>query len=142
MLYLKLEWDWNISTNTSQWSTLWHVLYIPIARVLNSHQISWLLSQSGYHPIVFNIWQLLSIIKRLNHYFQDQSSQTRYNLYLSSHVGRLQHHLVFHHYLSLSSLVLQTPPSSASIERISSSFDVIHTKIRNRVGNEKTAKLS
>jgi len=34
----------NISTKTSQWGTLWHMLYIPVARVLNSHHISWLLS--------------------------------------------------------------------------------------------------
>lgn len=44
-------------------------------------------------------------------------------------------------FISLASLLLGTPPSSASIERIFSSFGAIHTKIRNRLGNEKTAKL-
>lgn len=33
------------------------------------------------------------------------------------------------------------PPSSAGIERLFSSMALIHTKQRNRLGNEKAAKL-
>jgi len=44
-------------------------------------------------------------------------------------------------FIFLASLLLGTPPSSVSIERIFSCFGAIHTKIRNRLGNEKTAKL-
>ena len=37
--------------------------------------------------------------------------------------------------------LLNAPSSSASIERVFSSFGLIHTKVRNRLGNEKASKL-
>ena len=37
--------------------------------------------------------------------------------------------------------LLSAPSSSASIERVFSNFGVIHTKLRNRLGNEKASKL-
>ena len=33
------------------------------------------------------------------------------------------------------------PPSSAGLERIFSSFGLVHTKLRNRLGNERVSKL-
>ena len=33
------------------------------------------------------------------------------------------------------------PASSASVERVFSTFGYVHTKLRNRLGNEKTEKL-
>ena len=43
--------------------------------------------------------------------------------------------------ITIANTLLSTPPSSASIERIFSNFGAIHTKIRNRLGNDKTSKL-
>lgn len=37
--------------------------------------------------------------------------------------------------------LLTSPASSASIERVFSTFDLIHTKARNRLGVERAAKL-
>ena len=37
--------------------------------------------------------------------------------------------------------LLSCPPSSASIERVFSNFGVIHSKMRNRLGNKKAPKL-
>ena len=37
--------------------------------------------------------------------------------------------------------LLSAPSSSASIERVFSNFGVIHTKLRNRLGNETAPKL-
>ena len=37
--------------------------------------------------------------------------------------------------------LLTCPASSAGLERLFSSFGLIHTKLRNRLGNEKVAKL-
>ena len=44
-------------------------------------------------------------------------------------------------FINLAIQLLSSPPSSASIERIFSNFGAIHTKIRNRLGNAKAAKL-
>ena len=33
------------------------------------------------------------------------------------------------------------PASSASVERVFSTFGYVHTKLRNRLGNDKTEKL-
>jgi hypothetical protein len=41
----------------------------------------------------------------------------------------------------LATLLLQLPPSSASIEHIFSSFGAVQTKLRNRLGIQKAAKL-
>ena len=37
--------------------------------------------------------------------------------------------------------LLSSPSSSASVERVFSNFGLIHSKIRNRLGNEKASKL-
>ena len=37
--------------------------------------------------------------------------------------------------------LLSCPPSSASIERLFSTFGIVWTKLRNRLGNEKAGKL-
>ena len=37
--------------------------------------------------------------------------------------------------------LLSDPPSSASIERVSSNFGAIHNRVRNRLGNEKALNL-
>ena len=44
-------------------------------------------------------------------------------------------------FIDLAALLLASPASSASIERVFSSFGLIHTKVRNRLGNAKAAKL-
>ena len=37
--------------------------------------------------------------------------------------------------------LLSSPASSASVERVFSSFGLVHTKLRNRLGVERAAKL-
>ena len=37
--------------------------------------------------------------------------------------------------------VFSSPASSASVERVFSSFGLVHTKLRNRLGVERAAKL-
>ena len=44
-------------------------------------------------------------------------------------------------FISMALHLLTSPASSASIERVFSSFGLVHTKARNRLGNEKAAKL-
>lgn len=44
-------------------------------------------------------------------------------------------------FINLAVNILSAPASSASIERIFSNFGNIHTKVRNRLGNEKAFKL-
>ena len=37
--------------------------------------------------------------------------------------------------------IFSCPPSSAGLERLFSSFGLVHDKLRNRLGNERVAKL-
>ena len=44
-------------------------------------------------------------------------------------------------FVNIAVKLLSAPSSSASIERVFSNFGVIHTKLRNRLGNETASKL-
>ena len=45
-------------------------------------------------------------------------------------------------FVALITKLLSSPASSASIERVFSSLGLIHTKVRNRLGNAKAARLA
>lgn len=44
-------------------------------------------------------------------------------------------------FCQLMTKISSLPASSASVERLFSTFGLVHTKLRNRLGNEKTEKL-
>ena len=70
-------------------------------------------------------------------YFNDSATSIRPEIWWKG----MKSYCISDGFIDIATHLLTSPASSASIERVFSSFGVVHNKARNRLGNAKAAKL-